>query len=315
MRVPAVWIVAAFAGGMLLRLARPLPLPFWLASTALLILLAALLLRFLNSTWPAWMAALIAWAALGGAAASLERVIVPTNGIARMVSEKRIDTSEPLRWRGRLREDPLRLPWGVRYEMDLESVEAAGRAVPVSGGLRMNYYFNPRHDETLPDIRAGDRVEALMRAHAPRNFMDPGAGDARAQLAREGIDLMGSLRSAELLQKVSTPPLGIPYRLARARGALLARLDAAFASAPEQAAILRAMLLGDRMFVTSEVSTEFQKTGAYHVLVVAGLHVGALCVFLLWLGRKLRSPAWLTGLGTFGALGSCRIGRRFCARL
>jgi competence protein ComEC len=140
----------------------------------------------------------------------------------------------------------------------------------------MNYYFNPRHDETLPDIRAGDRVEALMRAHAPRNFMDPGAGDARAQLAREGIDLMGSLRSAELLQKVSTPPLGIPYRLARARGALLARLDAAFASAPEQAAILRAMLLGDRMFVTSEVSTEFQKTGAYHVLVVAGLHV-ALC--------------------------------------
>jgi competence protein ComEC len=83
---------------------------------------------------------------------------------------------------------------------------------------------------------------------------------------------------------------------------LLGRLDAAFASAPEQAAILRAMLLGDRMFVTSEVSTEFQKTGAYHVLVVAGLHVGALCVFLLWLGRKLRSPAWLTGFVTFGAL-------------
>jgi competence protein ComEC len=302
MRVPAVWIVAAFAGGILLRLARPLPLPFWLASTAVAILLAALLLRFLHSTWPAWLAALIAWAALGGAAASLERVIVPTNGIARMVSEKRIDTSEPLRWRGRLREDPLRLPWGVRYEMDLESVEAAGRATPVSGGLRLNYYFNPRHDETLPEIHAGDRVEALVRAHAPRNFMDPGAGDARGQLAREGIDLMGSLRSAKLLQKVGTPPLGIPYRLARARGALLGRLDAAFASAPEQAAILRAMLLGDRMFVTSEVSTEFQKTGAYHVLVVAGLHVGALCVFLLWLGRKLRSPAWLTGFVTFGAL-------------
>jgi competence protein ComEC len=86
------------------------------------------------------------------------------------------------------------------------------------------------------------------------------------------------------------------------RGELLTRLDAAFSSAPDQSAILRAILLGDRMSVSSEVSTEFQKTGAYHVLVVAGLHVGALCVFLLWLGRKLRSPAWLTGLVTFVAL-------------
>ncbi|HEY4741191.1 MAG TPA: ComEC/Rec2 family competence protein [Candidatus Acidoferrales bacterium] len=302
MRVPAVWIVAAFVGGILLRLARPIPPPFWLVSTAVLILLAVFLLRFFNSTWPAWLAAVIAWAALGGAAASLEHLIAPANGIARMVAEKRIDTSEPLRWRGRLREDSLRLPWGLRYEIDLESVAAGRRVIPVSGGLRVNYYYNPRHEETLPDIRAGDRVEALVHAHAPRNFMNPGAVDAREQLAREGIDLTGSLRSGELMQKVGTPALGISHRLARARGALLARLDATFASAREQTAILRAMLLGDRMFVTSEVSTEFQKTGAYHVLVVAGLHVAALCVFLLWLGRKLRSPAWLTGLVTLGAL-------------
>ncbi|MFZ0038179.1 MAG: ComEC/Rec2 family competence protein [Candidatus Acidiferrales bacterium] len=302
MRVPAVWIVAAFAGGILLRLARPLAPTIWLVSAAFLILLAALLLRFSKTIWTSFIAALIAWSALGGAAASLEHLIVPANRIARMVSENRLDMSEPLRWRGRLREDPLRLPWGVRYEMDLESVDAAGRAVAVTGGLRANYYFNPRHDETLPDVRAGDRVEALVHAHAPRNFMDPGAIDMRAQLAREGIDLTGTLRTTDLLQKLSTPRLGIPYWLARARGALLARLDAAFASAPEEAAILRAMLLGDRMFVTSEVSTEFQTTGAYHVLVVAGLHVGALCVFLLWLGRKLRSPGWLTALVTFVAL-------------
>ncbi len=302
MRVPAVWIVAAFAGGILLRLTQPLSPPIWLISTALLTFLAALLLRFFKATWPAWIASLAVWAALGGAAASLARLIVPANGIARMVSEKRVDTGEPLRWRGRLQEDPLLLPWGIRYEIDLVSVDIAGRVVPVSGGLRVNYYFNPRHDETLPAIRAGDRVEALVRAHAPRNFMDPGAPDSRSLLSREGIDLTGTLRSTELLQRLDTPPLGISYRLARARGALLARLDAAFASEPEEAAILRAMLLGDRMFVSSEVSTEFQKTGAYHVLVVAGLHVGALCVFLLWIGRRLRSPIWLTGVVTLGAL-------------
>jgi len=39
------------------------------------------------------------------------------------------------------------------------------------------------------------------------------------------------------------------------------------------------MLLGDRSFVDSETVTAFQKTAVYHVLVVAGLHVGTLAVF------------------------------------
>lgn len=33
---------------------------------------------------------------------------------------------------------------------------------------------------------------------------------------------------------------------------------------------------------------DFQKTGAFHVLVIAGLHVGAIAVLLFWVGRKLR---------------------------
>lgn len=58
------------------------------------------------------------------------------------------------------------------------------------------------------------------------------------------------------------------------------KLDATFASKPEAAAILRAMLLGDRSFIDRTESADYQETGAFHVLVVAGLHVGALAVFL-----------------------------------
>jgi competence protein ComEC len=56
--------------------------------------------------------------------------------------------------------------------------------------------------------------------------------------------------------------------------------------------VLRAMLLGDRSFVDRDEAVDFQKTGVFHVLVVAGLHVGALAFFLYWIGRKLRlSPS------------------------
>jgi len=55
------------------------------------------------------------------------------------------------------------------------------------------------------------------------------------------------------------------------------------------------MLLGDRSFVDREEGTDFQKTGVFHVLVLAGLHVGALAFALYWAGRRLRG--WLTAAG------------------
>jgi len=57
--------------------------------------------------------------------------------------------------------------------------------------------------------------------------------------------------------------------------------------------MLRAMLLGDRSFVDQAEASDFQKTGVFHVLVVAGLHVGALAFALYWVGRKVRlSRVW-----------------------
>ncbi|HEX2776216.1 MAG TPA: ComEC/Rec2 family competence protein, partial [Candidatus Acidoferrales bacterium] len=145
-------------------------------------------------------------------------------------------------------------------------------------------------------------MEALLRARPPRNYLDPGAFDVHGFLARQKIDVVGSLRSGELLQVIDRPPPTVQQRLARARGNLLARVDSLFADQPERAAVLRAMLLGDRSFVDSDVVLAFQKTAAYHVLVVAGLHVGALVVFLYWLGRRLRLPSIATAFMTLAAL-------------
>jgi competence protein ComEC len=214
---------------------------------------------------------------------------VPANHVTRLIAANRIDLTEPLRWRGRLREDPLVMPWGRRYEIDVEQVESGGEILVASGGLRANIYNNPRQPiEIAETLRAGDRVEALVRARLPRNFLDPGAFDIHGYLARQKIDLIGSLKSGELLRLIDRPTPTLLQRLARARGNLLARLDALFAGQPDREAVLRAMLLGDRSFVDSETVTAFQKTAVDHVLVVAGLHVGALAVFFFWLGRKLR---------------------------
>src|SRR5580658_6698968 len=118
MKIPAVWLAAAFATGVLLRPAGHSNASPWLIAAGILILAGAATAKFLNTLWPTGILALAAWCALGAASFSIEQVAVPRDSINRLIAAKKIDTSEPLRWRGRLREDPLRLPWGARYLID-----------------------------------------------------------------------------------------------------------------------------------------------------------------------------------------------------
>jgi competence protein ComEC len=239
-------------------------------------------------------AALAAWCLVGLAAVALEHAAQPADRVDRLIAVGRLGLSEPLRWRGRLVDDPLRLPWGYRYVIALERVEVAGKYIPVSGGLRLNLYEDDIEGEgPPPPVRAGDTVEALAQARLPRNFLDPGAFDYRGYLARQGIELEGTLRSPLLLRRLPGPPPTLRARIARLRGALLHEADRVFG--PTNAPVVRAMLLGDRSFVDSSLSQAFQKAAVYHVLVIAGLHVAVLTLALFWLCRRLRlSPVATT---------------------
>ena len=291
MKLPSLFPALLFAGGILLSIrlgnfARLGPRFFLIAAT-LLVISGFFCLRG-NWLLPAVVLAAGAWMALGFAAHKLQGASAPSNLAGTLIESGKLDAGTALRWRGRLRGDPLRLPWGLRYEIDLEEVESSTGVTPVSGGLRLTYYTPESGGAAPPPSRAGDRVEALVRARPVNNFGDPGAFDFRGYLDRRNIQLQGALRSAELLTIVEHPRLTVAERLARLRGRFLNSLDELFASYPEQGALARAMLLGDRSFVERDRVADFQKTGVYHVLVLAGLHVGALAAFCLWVGRRLR---------------------------
>ena len=352
MKFPALAIAFSLAAGILAgeflapRVVHTLV--FCLFAVPLLLLVGfLLLLRRCNTL--AGLAALLSWSLLGAVVVQIAPLALPADHITRQIVAKQIDLQQPLRWRGRLRSDPLRLPWGLRYELDLEQVQAAAIWRPVSGGLGISYFFNERDerdaqqapsaagdaddiigsdasagggassdsanaaavDRSASNIshvafRAGDRVEALLRAGPARNFGDPGAFDYKTFLARQQIDVSGFLRSSSLLTRLGAPPPTFAQRLARVRGRLLNEADATFAGDKSggagRAAVARAMLLGDRSFLDSEQVETFQDTGVYHVLVLAGLHVGILAALLLWAGRTLRLPLAMTTLITMGVL-------------
>ena len=75
----------------------------------------------------AWALSLLAWFSLAAAAAQIERMAIPSNEVTRLAGSGQLDLDGPLRWRGILREDPLRLPWGIRYDIGLGASADGGR--------------------------------------------------------------------------------------------------------------------------------------------------------------------------------------------
>jgi competence protein ComEC len=298
-KTPAVAIAASFVCGIVLGLstgfAHRSTSHIFLVECSVIagfsILAGLTFLRFNRLAYGA-AASLLSWIALGVLSAAVAQQPLPPDHVVRLVDNGTLGLHSPLRWYGTLRDEPARLPWGVGYEIELTGVDYQGTTVPLHGGMRLS--FTPHtNDQAMPDLHVGDGIFVLTQAKRPQVFRDDGAFDRRAYLATQNIDLTAPLRAPELIERISVAPLTPGILMARARRRMRDEVDALFDAKPEVAGVLRAMLLGDRSFVDRDEATDFQKTGVFHVLVVAGLHVGALAALLFWLARKLRlSPGW-----------------------
>ncbi len=296
MKLPAVAIATAFAGGILLgwyviAAGRQTSPAFLLALVAICLatILAGFFLHSRDYSSLSAAASLAVWIELGVLAGCIAQAPLPAEHVTNRVAAGTLNLKSPLRWHGRLRNEPAKSPWGYSMDVSLSGVEASGELQPVKGGLRLG--FTPKDgDAALPDVHAGDEIAALTVAHLPLVYRDAGAFNRREFLASQSIDLMATLRSAKLLDVLNTPRPRLEDRVARWRERLRQRVDALFPGSPQTSSVLRAMLLGDRTFLDRSESVDYQKTGVFHVLVVAGLHVGALAFFLGWLLHRLRVP-------------------------
>lgn len=314
MRFPVLWLALAYAAGLALfnGVEESSHILFLLATLAAL--LGAALLRVRPSRVEqgrlhlALACALTGFFFLGSATIGLSTAAVEAERIDRLLAVGEIDLSEAVRVVGWLRRAPVQKPFATVYDLELESLETGGRRHSTSGGARLTYFFPPEPEPSippLPALRYGDRVEVLARMHPPATFRNPGSFDRKTFLARRGIFLEGTLRAPELLRQLphtrGHAALGWIYDL---RVKLLAQLDRIVPpeTRPNQNVVLRAMLLGDRSLLSHRLGDQFRLSGAYHVLVVSGLHVAVIAVFLFWLMRRLALNEWVTTCATIAAL-------------
>jgi competence protein ComEC len=125
-----------------------------------------------------------------------------------------------------------------------------------------------------------------MRLRQPRVYRNPGSFDFR-QRAESIEDLYweGSIDDAGQLHNLSidsgvNPRAFIGSIRGRLRNAI-DRLYPPWSVEGRDGAVLKAILLGDRSSLDSATVDDFRASGLYHLLVIAGLHVGLIASLIL----------------------------------
>jgi competence protein ComEC len=192
--------------------------------------------------------------------------------------------SPPLEIEGRLVEDAAPAPYGASLVVESSAVWSQGSRRSVSGGLRLSVggslVERGRHA-----WRAGRLVRLTAAVRTPTGFRNPGSGDDAASLARRGIALVGSVKSAALVKVVAHG-----HAAAEAAAAVRAWIRDVVGRrvgphSRQSAAIVTAILIGDRAGLDADVERRLQEGGTYHVIAISGGNVAVLASLALVLAR------------------------------
>ncbi|ADH99878.1 DNA internalization-related competence protein ComEC/Rec2 [Salisediminibacterium selenitireducens] len=163
-------------------------------------------------------------------------------------------------------------------------------------GGRVQVYLNEQ-ESASPTVTAGMtcRITApdLVQPEPPGN---PHGFDYGRFLERDKIFFQTFISPGQL--SCLPEKAGGYYRLIRFRGQAMERVDIAIGeTSPKTAALVLALVYGDRSSVDPSVIEAYQRLGVIHLLAVSGLHVGLLTLamnsLLLRLGITRERALWI----------------------
>jgi competence protein ComEC len=203
----------------------------------------------------------------------------------------------PVQIEGRLQRDASISDAGVRLE--LTDVSVTGRhQVTLRGRHVLMTVGGTMAAPSLDEWSAGRRVVMPARLRPPAVIRNPGSPGVRWQEMTRPFDILGTVKSGSL---VEVTPGGVREEAAaavrrhvrRVARVWLAPLDA------QSAAVVTAILIGDRAGLDDALTRRLQMAGTFHVIAISGGNVAVLTVLCLFVARlcvRRERPAVLATL-------------------
>ncbi|HEX3660482.1 MAG TPA: ComEC/Rec2 family competence protein [Acidobacteriaceae bacterium] len=195
-------------------------------------------------------------------------------------------------------------------QVDVRVAAVDGRPLPSPEGLRLTVYAPA--GARLPVMVCGATLRGRAALHEEERFLDPGVWDAGAWLRQQSISALGSSHADDVTVTVTNTRPGLRCRIHSTQQAVSERLvafvdgsagrwawlPAAFRLSHDDAAMLTAMLTGDRTLLGHRLRAGFERTGSFHLLVVSGMHLAIFAGLVFWGAQRLRLPRVAASLAT-----------------
>jgi len=206
-----------------------------------------------------------------------------------------VNLNNSVRLTGRVSSTPYRTGSGVQYDVEAQRIEAGSHVYTVTGKIRLRVQgWDDRVDASgVPaNIQFGDVIQTPVLLRPPHIYQNPGSFDFRQWMEEiEDLYWVGTVKNPRLVEKVGhAQGFRFAELVEHARQRLLRGIDDIYPPwSPEgrYGAVLKAVLWGDRTALDSTTIDDFRKTGLYHLLVIAGLHIGLLTLLVEFLLRWL----------------------------
>jgi competence protein ComEC len=210
-------------------------------------------------------------------------------------------TASPVMVEGRLRRDAEPTPYGAALTLDVVRLQQGEAWHPTRGGLRVSVGGEASRAR-LEAWRAGRLVRLPVTFREPAVYGNPGAADPRVDLAIRGVSSLASAKSGLLVDVVEAG--GWPAELAAAVRAWTRRRveHAVGARSPRSAAVVTAILIGDRAGIGGDIDDRLQRAGTFHVIAISGGNIAILTGLLLGMLQAGRLPRQRAALVALAAL-------------
>ena len=173
---------------------------------------------------------------------------------------------------GWLFQEPERGPTRGRLYLEAQRVWQDGQSRPATGKVLVTVrHFQDRKDPW----QYGDVMKLPLKLRIPRNFQTPGSFDYAGYLARRDIYLSAFVWDAKKIKKVELADregTWLRHRIEHVRRTVGGFFDEQLSA--KSAAILRALIIGDKSRLDPELRDSFTRVGVAHVLAISGLHIG-----------------------------------------
>ena len=262
--VEAMAVAPAMLLGVLLVQWLPALPPRWMALGGLMLLVPAALLGRYRRWWCLLLVVLAgaAWAMAAGRGALDARLPHAWDGEDFIVTGRLVDLPE-------VRED------ATRFTFDIDDALRGETTVALTGRVQLNWY------RTAPALAPCGRWQLVLRLKRPRGLVNPGTTDGERTSLLQHIVATGYVRDDP-----ANARLGSAWCVDRVRDAIARRIDA-HVGPGRDAALLRALTVGDTRALGQREWDIARANGVSHLIAISGFHVGVAAVFGVWLASAL----------------------------